>query len=66
MSHRNLVGQRLLALFMFGWLLFNYPLLALFERAGEWFGLPAVYAYLFAAWALLILLMAAIVRGSGT
>jgi len=58
MLHRNLIGQRLLALCLLGWLLFNYPLLALFGGAGDWFGLPAIYAYLFIAWALLIVLMA--------
>ncbi|WP_233556214.1 hypothetical protein [Noviherbaspirillum sedimenti] len=58
MSLHNLIGQRLLALFMLGWLLFNYPLLALFGSGENWFGLPATYVYLFAVWALLIALMA--------
>ncbi|HCY61598.1 MAG TPA: hypothetical protein DHV59_01885 [Oxalobacteraceae bacterium] len=65
MLHRNLAGQRLLALFMLGWMLFNYPLLSLLEGAGDWFGLPAVYVYVFAAWALLILLMARIAEYPG-
>ena len=60
MAHRILVGQRLLALFMLGWLLFNYPLLALFDGATDWLGLPAVWVYLFVAWGVLIVLMACV------
>ena len=45
-------NQRLVAVFLLGLLLFNYPLLALFNRAAEAFGIPMVYAYIFCAWAL--------------
>ena len=62
MLHRNLIGQRLVALFALGWLLFNYPLLALFNDAGVWFGIPRLYAYLFLVWALFIGLLACIVE----
>ena len=51
-------GQRLIALFIFGCLLFNYPVLSLFNVATESFGVPVLYAYIFAAWALLVALMA--------
>lgn len=51
-------GQRFVALCMLGLLLFNYPVLALFNVPGTVFGIPAPYAYLFAAWAGLIALMA--------
>ena len=51
-------GQRLIAVFILGCLLFNYPVLSLFNVAGEAFGVPVLYAYLFAAWALLVVLMA--------
>ena len=51
-------GQRLIALFILGCLLFNYPVLSLFNIAAEVFGVPVLYAYIFAAWALLIALMA--------
>ena len=50
--------QRLVALFLLGALLFNYPLLALFSRTTETFGIPLLYAYVFGAWALLIALVA--------
>jgi len=52
--------QRFLALCMLGLVLFNFPVLALFNVAGSVFGVPVLYAYIFAAWALLIALMALI------
>ncbi len=55
---------RLVALFLFGVLLFNYPLLALFSRADEVLGVPLLYVYIFGAWALFVILLArAIERG---
>jgi len=51
-------NQRLVALFLLGCLLFNYPLLSLFNNPVEIFGIPLLYAYLFAVWGLLIALMA--------
>jgi hypothetical protein len=55
-------GPRLVGLFLLGCLLFNYPLLALFNVQGRVFGVPLLYAYLFSAWALLIGLAAYIVE----
>ena len=55
-------GQRLVGLFLLGCLLFNYPLLALFNVRATVFGVPLLYAYLFAAWALLIALVAVIME----
>ena len=52
------VAARLVALFVLGWLLLNYPLLALFGRLGAVSGIPALYLYLFIAWAALIALVA--------
>ena len=54
-------GQRLAGLFLLGCLFFSYPLLSLFNVRATVLGIPALYAYLFAAWALLIALVAAIV-----
>nr|WP_294867058.1 hypothetical protein [uncultured Pseudogulbenkiania sp.] len=53
---------RLVALFLAGCLLFNYPVLALFDRPAELFGLPLLFVYLFAAWFGLIALMAWIIE----
>ena len=51
-------SHRFVALCMLGLLLFNYPILALFNVTGTVFGVPLLYAYIFVAWALLIALMA--------
>jgi len=51
-------GQRLVALFILGCLLFNYPVLSLFNVAGDAFGVPLLYVFIFAAWAVLVALMA--------
>lgn len=54
-------NQRLVALFLLGVLLFNYPLLALFSRATQVFGIPLLYVYIFGAWALFIGLLAYVI-----
>jgi len=43
---------------MLGLLLFNYPILALFNVPGTLFGIPLLYAYIFIGWAALIAMMA--------
>ena len=58
MEREELKGQRLIALFIFGCLLFNYPVLSLFNVPADVFGVPVLYAFIFAAWTLLIALMA--------
>jgi hypothetical protein len=55
-------GARLAFLFLLGVLLFNYPLLALFNVQGSVFGVPLLYAYIFAAWALMIALVATVME----
>jgi hypothetical protein len=51
-------GPRFVALCMLGMLLFNYPILMLFNVPRAVFGVPLLYAYLFVAWGGLIALMA--------
>jgi predicted permease len=58
MNRSRLVAQRLVALFLLGCLLFNFPLLALFNKSGEVLGIPLLYAYIFFVWLALIVLMA--------
>ena len=64
MIRSSIKGQRLVALFLLGALLFNYPLLALFNRAAEVFGIPVLYAYIFLSWASLIGLLAMVIERS--
>jgi len=63
MHRRILAGERLVAAFLCGSLLFNYPLLSLFDTGGSLFGIPLLYAYVFVGWAGLIAMMAWIIEG---
>ena len=65
MSEFETRGQRLIALCLLGLLLFNYPILALFNAPTTVLGVPLLYAYMFFAWALLIALMAWVVERRG-
>ncbi len=58
----TLKGQRLVALFLLGCLLFNFPLLALFAGNARIWGIPLIYFYIFAAWIAIIALMALIIE----
>ncbi len=62
MIRPSVKGQRLVALFLLGLLLFNYPLLDLFAGPGQLFGIPILYVYVFSVWALLLALMAIVVE----
>lgn len=62
MYRNRLNGQRLAAVFLVGCLLFNYPLLALFNKATSVLGVPLLYAYIFIAWLGMIGLIALIVE----
>lgn len=55
-------GQRLGAVCLASFLLFNYPILALFNVPVTALGIPLLYLYIFAAWTLVIALMALIVE----
>ena len=58
-------GPRLVALFLLGVLLLNFPFLQLVDRAVSFLGVPLLHAYVFAVWALLIGLMALVLERRG-
>lgn len=62
---RRLLAPRLAALFAAGCLLFNHPVLGLFSRPVSLFGLPLLFVYLFATWALFIAVLAWLVESGG-
>ncbi|HEX7559947.1 MAG TPA: hypothetical protein VF386_12155 [Usitatibacter sp.] len=62
MSKSSRKGARLVGLFLLGCLFFNYPMLAVANARATVLGVPVLYAYLFAAWALLIVLVAFIME----
>ena len=56
--------KRLIGLFLLGYLLFNHPIISLFNLPLMVVGIPLLYAYIFAVWVLLIVLMALIVSAN--
>jgi Na+-driven multidrug efflux pump len=62
MTRDKINGSRLVGLFLLGMLLFNFPLLYLFNRPLLALGIPVLYLYLFAAWMLIIFLMLIVSR----
>jgi len=58
MTPRDRKNKRLIGLFLLGCVLFNYPLLSLFNLETRIWGMPLLFFYIFTAWALLILLAA--------
>jgi hypothetical protein len=63
MIRSRLTAQRLFALFLLGVVLFNFPVLHIFNRGGDVFGIPLLYAYLMVIWLVLIGLLAVTVEG---
>jgi hypothetical protein len=58
-------AQRMIALCMLGCVLFNFPILALFNVPETVLGVPVLYAYIFLAWMALIALMAWVAETRG-
>ena len=50
MTRDNKQNKRLVALFLFGCVLLNYPILSLFNLEIMIFGLPLLYVYIFSIW----------------
>jgi hypothetical protein len=55
-------NKRLVGLFLLGSVVFNYPLLSLFNLKTRILGMPLLILYIFSAWVLLILLAALATR----
>lgn len=62
MNRSILTGQRLVAIFLLGCVMFNYPLIALFNKSAKVFDIPLLYFYIFSIWVLLIGLMAWVIE----
>lgn len=65
MNRSDITGHRLAAVFLLGCALLNFPLLSLFNKSGSILGVPLLYFYVFAAWSLLIGLMALVIERRG-
>jgi hypothetical protein len=59
-------GERLIAIFCLGVVLFSPLVIGIFDRGDGVgiFGVPLLYFYLFAGWALLIVLLASVIEWS--
>jgi hypothetical protein len=59
-------GERLIAIFCLGVVLFSPLVIGIFDRGAGVviFGVPLLYFYLFAGWALLIVLLASVIEWS--
>jgi hypothetical protein len=62
MKRSDVTGQRLVAIFLMGCVLLNYPILSLFARPAEMGGVPLLFVWVFAAWAVLVGLMAFVIE----
>ncbi|MEE4606678.1 MAG: hypothetical protein V2J65_35725 [Desulfobacteraceae bacterium] len=62
MTRESKLNKRLVALFLLGCVLFNYPILSLLNFEIPIFGLPLLLVYIFSAWCLLIGLAALATR----
>lgn len=62
MMKRALLQQRLIGLFALALLLFNFPLLAMWDREALLFDVPLFPAALFIIWGLLIAALAALME----
>lgn len=61
MRKPNVTAEWLVAAFMLGAVLFNYPVLSLFNTEASVFGVPLLYVFVFLAWGALIGLTAWII-----
>lgn len=62
MTPENIKNKRLFCLFLLGCLIFNYPIISLFNHDIFVFGIPILFVYLFCSWALIIIAMIFITR----
>jgi hypothetical protein len=60
----QLKGLRLAAIAALAFVLFNAPILSIADSDARVLGIPVLFVYLFAAWAVVITLIALVVRGS--
>lgn len=62
MTLDSAISRRLFGLFLLGFILFNYPILSIFNLEKFLFGIPLLYLYVFFVWMLLIILIGIVTR----
>lgn len=62
MNRSGSASDRLVVLFILGIVLFSPPFLLIFDNPATILGIPALFLYLFVAWAMLIALIALVIE----
>jgi heme/copper-type cytochrome/quinol oxidase subunit 2 len=62
MTPESYISKRLVGLFLLGFVLFNYPVISLFNIDKFWFGIPILYLYVFGVWFILVMLIVLITK----
>jgi hypothetical protein len=62
MPRRRNVSRHLVAVFLFGCIVFNYPVLGAYAQLPSLAGLPSAFTGLMLAWAMVIGLMALVIE----
>ncbi len=62
MTNEPLKSRRLVAVFLLGLVLFNFPIISLFNYKLLFFGIPLLFIYMFVSWILIIFLIALITK----
>jgi len=62
MKPRSEKWEQLLALFVVGFIILNFPVLVLFDTHRVILGIPALHFYLFSIWGLVIIISAWIIE----
>ena len=58
----SIISRRLFGIFLLGCVLYNYPILSIFNLETFMLGIPLLYLYLLSVWLLLILLIVFVTR----
>jgi hypothetical protein len=53
---------KIIGVFLLFIALFNFPILGLFNKPSRLFGIPLLFVYIFAAWALLVFILYRIIE----
>ena len=62
MTPESYISKRLVGLFLLGFVLFNYPVISLFNLDKFWFGIPILYLYVFGVWLILVILIVLVTK----
>ncbi len=62
MTPKSIKRKRLTGLFLLGFLLFNFPIISIFNVPSFVFKIPVLFIYIFSIWAIFIVLIMLLTR----